>query len=162
VRGGVSSGREHKIKRAIWLFLVVPSIALCACAPKAIAPDAIAGTYRATVTAEALIAAGKSAVTAAPYDNTTYQVKFSPDGTLEMWRVNAVGLTPILQAQFTLTSKTLAMTNPTGSLGVRCLEEGDATYAWNLDGDRLKLTSIKDNCEWRRFDFDALTWSREQ
>ncbi|HSR30004.1 MAG TPA: hypothetical protein VLY63_05510 [Anaerolineae bacterium] len=150
------------MKRSMGLFIVVLSIALSACAPKAIPASVVAGTYRTTLTVEALRSAGMSGVTAAPFDNTTYQVKFSSDGSLEMWQVNAIGTTPIMQAQFTLTSETVTIKNPSGSLGERCADKGDGTYAWTLDGDRLTLTSVKDNCEFRRQLIDALPWNREQ
>ena len=150
------------MKRSISLFMVVLSIGLTACAPKPVASSPIIGTYRVTHTAEALRAAGMPGVAAAPYDNTIKQAKFSPDGTFELSDVNAVGTTPRLQAQFTVTGETVAIKNSTGSLGERCADAGDGTYTWSLDGNRLALTPVKDNCDYRRYTISALPWTREQ
>jgi hypothetical protein len=150
------------MKRSISLMIVVISMTLAACAPKPVASSAIVGIYRVTYTAEALRAAGMPGVAAAPYDNTIKQAKFSPDGTFELSDVNAVGTTPILQAQFTVTGEKVAIKNSTGSLGQRCADAGDGTYTWNLEGDRLTLTSVKDNCDYRRYTISALPWTREQ
>ncbi|HSR19391.1 MAG TPA: hypothetical protein VLL49_00620 [Anaerolineales bacterium] len=138
---------------------------LAACAPQPISPEAIAGTYAATLDYDALVAAGAGA-SATMYKDKRILLEFRPDG-LNYW--SEVGPLGVVQRQwgpFVLTADEILLQKDQGegscsrhSRGYDFTEEG--RYNWKLDGDQLTFALISDECEGRTYFLIAQPWIRQ-
>ena len=139
---------------------------LAACAPQPISPEAIAGTYAATLDYDALVAAGALGGTATYLKDKQYIQEFTPDG-MNIWsEVTPLGPVQRYWGPFVLTADEILFQKDQGAgscserwQGLDLTEEG--RYKWKLDGDQLTFELISDECEGRTYSLIAQPWMRQ-
>jgi hypothetical protein len=140
---------------------------LPACASQPISPEAMAGTYTATMTDEALAGAGAPFSTRIEYKGREWIMEFTPDGIHRWSEVTPIGVVERSYGEFSLTTREILFKKDYGEES--CSQRGyrgrdfteEGRYKWKLQGDQLTFELISDECEGRSYNLIAVPWVRQ-
>jgi len=148
------------------IFLVLLSacvLALTACNASAPASPELyknlAGTYRKALTFDDLGAAGLSGASARTVLKGTWEMELTADGRITLWIINETIRYAATEGTFTLTTEAFALGKDTGTWSCSNTGVDQATYRWKIEGDKLTLTEVKDECD-RKFVMTTKSWNK--
>jgi hypothetical protein len=113
-----------------------------------------AGVYSITINAREVPADAPGDVRRALI--AKYVLTFSANGrfkTVANGELDAAG-------RYASTAKHLVITDETGP--GHCQVTATGIYKWRLEGDKLTLEAVDDECKWRRFSITLRKWTKEK
>jgi hypothetical protein len=139
--------------------LLLLTLIAVACAPPAVPPETIAGTYTVTLTKDGLLDAGAGPVATA-LDGSEWIWEISSDGLYKVSEVTDIGVRPRSEGAFELTADRFVLLEDAGEM--TCSEGGvdRGTYSWELSGEQLTFALVEDECQDRVYIMTAMPWVR--